>query len=211
MSHRELVEFYISSKLCERSYPSSLLRPEARGGGAGGDPASNGSLGGTGQPEKSPGPPGRIEAVKSALRDAAAEFELLFRQSFNDPSSQLDITRDTAYQSFKSVLDELFKDGVNWGRIVGLFAFVGVLSVSCVERNMSDLVPRLADWMTLYLDEQIDPWIQSQGGWDCFVEIYGGDAAAEARRFQQTLRNWLLAGAALLTGGLLAALVARKR
>ncbi|KAM6927625.1 bcl-2-like protein 1 [Xenentodon cancila] len=217
MSHRELVEFYISYKLSQRSFPSSLLRPEDVGGSAAGDQAdsaaSNGSLVNTcaGQPGKSCTPPGSIETVKSALKDAAAEFELLFRQSFNDLSLQLDITRDTAYQTFKSVLDELFKDGVNWGRIVGLFAFVGVLSVDCVERNMSELVPRVADWMTLYLDEQLDPWIQSQGGWDCFVEIYGGDAAAQARRFQQVLKKWLLVGVALLTGVLVVVFVAKKR
>lgn len=172
-STRELVEFFISYKLSQRNYPTSLLRPEDAGGRTEGDKAnsaaSNGLLvnsrNGGGQPGMPSPQHGDIEAVKAALRDSADEFELLFTQAFSDLSSQLDITPDTAYHSFKSVMDEVFKDGVNWGRVVGLFAFGGVLCVECVEKDMSELVSRIADWMTMYLDEYISPWIQSQGGW----------------------------------------------
>lgn len=151
------------------------------------------------------------EAVKTALRDSADEFEELFTQAFSNLSSQLDITPDTAYHSFKNVMDEVFKDGVNWGRIVGLFVFGGVLCVECVEKDMSNLVPRIADWMTIYLDENIASWIQSQGGWDCFAQIFGQNAAAEARRSRETLKKWLLVGVGLLTGVLVAMLIAKKQ
>ncbi|XP_040890817.1 bcl-2-like protein 1 [Toxotes jaculatrix] len=218
-SNRELVEFFIRYKLSKRNYQTSLLRPEDAGGRTEGDKAnaaaSNGLLvnsrDSSGQPGASLSPCGGIEAVKEALRDSADEFELLFTQAFSDLSSQLDITPDTAYQSFKSVMDEVFKDGVNWGRIVGLFCFGGVLCVECVEKNMSELVSRIADWMTMYLDEHLSPWIQSQGGWDCFAEIFGRDAIAEARRSRETMRRWLLVGVALLTGVLIGVLIAKKQ
>lgn len=156
-------------------------------------------------------PQDHLEDVKTALCDSADEFEELFTQAFSNLSSQLDITPDTAYHSFKSVMDEVFKDGVNWGRIVGLFVFGGVLCVECVEKDMNNLVPRIADWMTLYLDENIAPWIQGQGGWDCFAQIFGQNAAAEARRSRETLRKWLLVGVGLLTGVLVAMLIAKKQ
>lgn len=217
-SNRELVEFFISYKLSLRNYPTSLLRPEDAGGRIEGDKANsaarNGLLvnrrNGGGQPGTSSPPDADIEAVKAALRDSADEFELLFTQAFSDLSSQLDITPDTAYHSFKSVMDELFKDGVNWGRIVGLFAFGGVLCVECVEKDASELVSRIADWMTMYLDEHISPWIQSQGGWDCFAEVFGRDAAAEARRSRETLSRWLLVGVALLMGVVVGVLIAKR-
>lgn len=217
-SHRELVEFYISYKLSQRNYSTSLLRPENAGGRTEGDrtnPATTNGLlvnsrNGSGHPGTSLTPCSGIEAVKAALRDSADEFELRFTQAFSDLSSQLVITPDTAYNSFKSVMDEVFKDGVNWGRIVGLFAFGGALCVECVEKNMSELVSRIADWMTMYLDEHISPWIQNQGGWDCFAEIFGRDNAAEVRRSQETLRRWLLVGVVLLTGVLVGVLVAKK-
>ncbi|XP_039971892.1 bcl-2-like protein 1 [Xiphias gladius] len=218
-SNRELVEFFISYKLSQRNYPTSLLRSEDAGertdGDKGNSAASNGLLANTrnrcGQPGTSLPPRDGREAIKAALRDSADEFEWLFTQAFSDLSSQLDITPETAYHSFKSVMDEVFKDGVNWGRIVGLFAFGGVLCVECVEKNMSELVSRIADWMTMYLDEHISLWIQSQGGWDCFAEIFGRDAAAEARRSRESLRRWLLVGVALLTGVLMGVLIAKKQ
>ncbi|XP_023134100.1 bcl-2-like protein 1 [Amphiprion ocellaris] len=205
-SNRELVEFFVSDKLSQRNYPTSLLRPEDAGGRTDGDKANSASSNGLLVNSR-----GGIEAVKSALKDAADEFELLFTQAFSDLSSQLDITPETAYHSFKSVMDEVFKDGVNWGRIVGLFCFGGVLCVECVEKNMSELVPRIADWMTMYLDEHISPWIQSQGGWECFAEIFGQNAAAEARRSRDTLKRWLLVGGVLLMGVLAGVLIAKKQ
>lgn len=173
--NRELVEFFISYKLSQKNYPTSVLRREDAGGRTAGvmdnSSDSNGLLvnsrngGGDQLSGSSLALQGDIEAVKAALQDSADEFELLFTQAFSDLSSQLDITPDTAYHSFKSVMDEVFKDGVNWGRIVGLFAFGGVLCVECVQKGMGELVSRIADWMTVYLDENISPWIQSQGGW----------------------------------------------
>ncbi|XP_056293945.1 bcl-2-like protein 1 [Pseudoliparis swirei] len=217
--NRELVEFFISYKLSQRNYPTSLLRPEedasGRTEGDGANPASgNGSLVNSGDDGGQPGTPspsGDMEAVKVALRDSANEFEMLFTQAFSDLSSQLNITPVTAYHSFKSVMDEVFKDGVNWGRVVGLFAFGSVLCVDCVEKDMSELVSRIADWMTMYLDEHISAWIQGQGGWDCFAEIFGRVGAAEARMSPETLRRWLLVGVVLLIGVLGGMAISKKR
>ncbi|KAM7423223.1 hypothetical protein PAMA_010992 [Pampus argenteus] len=216
-SNRELVEFFVSYKLSQKNYPTSLLRPEDASGrtereksnAAGRNGLLATSRNGSGQLGTSSSFCGDIEAVKAALQDSADKFELLFAEAFSDLSSQIDITPDTAYHSFKSVIDEVFKDGVNWGRIVGMFTFGGVICVKCVERDMSDLVSRIVDWMTIYLDEHISPWIQSQGGWDCFVELFGRDAAAT--RSRESLRRWLLAGAALLTGVLVGVFIAKKR
>lgn len=182
--NRELVLFYITYKLSQRNYPLNhivLNEPSNRtDGGAAGldeepriDTHANGTFNGTspGTPPASPQrqqqPPSTtdLDAVKEALRDTANEFELRYARAFNDLHSQLHITPATAYQSFENVMDEVFRDGVNWGRIVGLFAFGGALCVECVEKEMSPLVGRIIEWMTVYLDNHIQPWIQSQGGW----------------------------------------------
>ncbi|KAG9333880.1 hypothetical protein JZ751_010031 [Albula glossodonta] len=183
MSHnRELVVFYISYKLSQRNYPCShigLAEAAAGAGAEGGEEPTEGGASGVGHangsvngrsPESLPQSPlatsaRSLEAVKEALRDSANEFELRYSRAFSDLSSQLHITPATAYQSFESVMNEVFRDGVNWGRVVGLFAFGGALCVECVEKEMSPLVGRIADWMTVYLDNHIQPWIQLQGGW----------------------------------------------
>lgn len=215
MSHRnrDLVEFFIRYKLSQRNHPSSLLRPDdaKTDGDKAGAAVSNGLLVNSRHGAGPPPSGGDLDAVKAALQDSADEFELLYTQAFSGLSSQLDITPDTAYQSFKSVMDEVFKDGVNWGRVVALFAFGGVLCVECAEKNMSDLVPRIADWMTTYLDEHITPWIESEGGWDSFGRIFGQGAAAGTRTSGDTLKRWLLVGVVVLTGVLIGVLLAKKQ
>lgn len=63
------------------------------------------------------------------------------------------------------IMDHIFEDQIHWGRIVGLFVIGGAMCVHCVENNKGELVCHIADWMTAYLDERLNPWIQSQGGW----------------------------------------------
>ncbi|XP_069025212.1 bcl-2-like protein 1 [Embiotoca jacksoni] len=229
--NRELVVFYIKYKLSQRNYPLNhmvLNEPPNRteGGGAGLveeqqriETRANGTFNGT-SPGTPPASPLRrqrspsttnLDAVKEALRDTANEFELRYSRAFSDLHSQLHITPATAYQSFENVMDEVFRDGVNWGRIVGLFAFGGALCVECVEKEMSPLVGRLVEWMTVYLDNHIQPWIQSQGGWERFAEIFGQDAAAESRRSHESFKKWLLVGMTVVTGVVVGSLFAQKR
>lgn len=237
LNNRELVVFYIKYKLSQRNYPLNhieLTDPTGRteGGAGAGDntPHVNGAANGTSTPG-TPTPPSSpplspsrrlsstssggggagLDAVKEALRGSAVEFELRYSRAFSDLSSQLHITPATAYQSFESVMDEVFRDGVNWGRVVGLFVFGGALCVECVEKEMSSLVERIADWMTVYLDNHIQPWIHSQGGWERFAEIFGQDAAAEDRKSKESFSKWLLGGAALVTGVVVGSLLAQKR
>ncbi|KAG7519788.1 hypothetical protein JOB18_015994 [Solea senegalensis] len=229
--NRELVVYYIQYKLSQRNYPLhhlGLSEPPNRTDG--GEAVSgeeqriathaNGTLNGT-SPSTPPASPQRqqqrlpsptsMDAIKEALRDSANEFELRYARAFSDLHNQLHITPATAYQSFENVMDEVFRDGVNWGRIIGLFAFGGALSVECVEKEMSPLVGRIAEWMTVYLDNNIQPWIESQGGWEHFAEIFGQDAAAESRRSQESFKKWLLAGMTLVTGVVVGSLLAQKR
>ncbi|XP_010125750.1 PREDICTED: apoptosis regulator Bcl-2 [Chlamydotis macqueenii] len=60
-----------------------------------------------------------------------------------------------------------------WGRIVAFFEFGGVMCVESVNREMSPLVDSIAAWMTEYLNRHLHNWIQDNGGWDAFVELYG--------------------------------------
>uniref|UniRef100_A0A672IDC1 Bcl-2-like protein 1 n=1 Tax=Salarias fasciatus TaxID=181472 RepID=A0A672IDC1_SALFA len=223
--NRELVVFYITYKLSQRNYPLNhivLNEPPSRtDGGDGGDAGdagsgpdqrtethANGTF--TSRSSGSP-PPSPLRQLGEALRDTANEFELRYSMAFSDLHSQLHITPATAYQSFENVMDEVFRDGVNWGRIVGLFAFGGALCVECVEKEMSPLVGRIVEWMTVYLDNHIQPWIQSQGGWERFAEIFGQDAAAEGRRSEESFRKWLLVGMTVVTGFVVGSLFAQKR
>ncbi|KAG2463726.1 B2CL1 protein, partial [Polypterus senegalus] len=205
-SNRELVEDFISYKLSQKNVLSSQSELDVL------------QVNGTGILNSFPVTPASngVKAVKEALRGSGDEFELRYRAAFNDLASELHITPVTAYQSFEEVVGELFRDGVNWGRIVALFSFGGALCVECVEKEMVPLVRHIADWMTTYLDNNLDPWILSNGGWvinflkvlcmiqitDTFVRIYGRHASAEY------FKKWLVVGVTVTAGLVLASFIA---
>ncbi|XP_044521697.1 apoptosis regulator Bcl-2 [Gracilinanus agilis] len=120
-------------------------------------------------PTVSPVPP----VVHLTLRQAGDDFSRRYRRDFDEMSGQLHLTPVTARGRFATVVEELFRDGVNWGRIVAFFEFGGVMCVESVNREMSPLVDSIALWMTEYLNRHLHTWIQDNGGWDAFVELYG--------------------------------------
>ncbi|XP_026549559.1 bcl-2-like protein 1, partial [Notechis scutatus] len=196
--NRSLVVDFIAYKLAQRGHSWREIEGDGEertelsgemGGGGGGSGVLNG-----GSPSWHPSPSpvvngaasihpalleelsdGPQEAVRQTLREAGDEFELRYRRAFSDLTSQLHITLGTAYQSFEQVVNELFRDGVNWGRIVAFFSFGGALCVESVDKEMRGLVGRIATWMATYLTEHLDPWIQDNGGWvSLWLNLQGG-------------------------------------
>ncbi|XP_032206947.1 bcl-2-like protein 1 isoform X1 [Mustela erminea] len=185
-SNRELVVDFLSYKLSQKGYSwsqfsdaeenrteapegteSEMETPSAINGNPSwhlaDSPAVNGATGHSSSLDAREVIP--MAAVKQALREAGDEFELRYRRAFSDLTSQLHITPGTAYQSFEQVVNELFRDGVNWGRIVAFFSFGGALCVESVDKEMQALVSRIATWMATYLNDHLEPWIQENGGW----------------------------------------------
>lgn len=144
----------------------------------GGDRVGNrlGGVGGLGR-----GGGNAPNAVIQALREAGDEFELRYRRAFSDLTSQLHITPGTAYQSFEQVVNELFRDGVNWGRIVAFFSFGGALSVAALEGHQEEALPSIVQCMCTCMQERITPWVQENGGWNAFVSKYGGGKRGSSR------------------------------
>ena len=111
--------------------------------------------------------PGRISTT---MRTLGEEFEQRYTEVFQQMCNQLHITPNTAYPTFMAIVNELFSDGVKWGRIVALFSFGGSLAVQCVEKEMPPLVDQIVDWITGYVENHLQSWIDEHGGWvsvDC--------------------------------------------
>ncbi|XP_041848624.1 apoptosis regulator Bcl-2 [Melanotaenia boesemani] len=185
--NRTIVEKYICHKLSKRGYVWGF--DDARDQ----DAANNGSVG-----EHSPtlvrrcrdassGPDGENNpnlcrrplqsdqhaAIHRVLREAGDELERLYQLDFTEMSRQLYLTSITAKRRFAEVIDELFRDGVNWGRIIAFFEFGGTVCVECASKEeMTSQVDNIAEWMTEYLNGPLNSWIEDNGGWDAFVELY---------------------------------------
>lgn len=103
--------------------------------------------------------------IQTALRNLSDEFERRYRDEFDDMVSQLNITPDMAYPTFLAVAQELFIDGINWGRVVALITFGGAIAIECVDKDMEHLVDSIHDWVSTYITSNLDQWITSHGGW----------------------------------------------
>ncbi|XP_068616286.1 apoptosis regulator Bcl-2-like [Brachionichthys hirsutus] len=174
--NRVIVEDYICHKLAKHGYvwtsdddrdedaatngsivapPPTLVR-RCRGASATGAPHAN---------NRTPEPP-HVEAIHRVLREAGDELERLYRPDFAEMSRQLYLTSTTAQLRFAEVIDELFRDGVNWGRIIAFFEFGSVVCVECVAKEeMTAQVDNIVEWMTEYLNGHLNSWIEDNGGW----------------------------------------------
>ena len=109
-----------------------------------------------------PPQPGRVARTMRALGE---EFEQRYTEVFQQMCNQLHITPNTAHPTFTAIVNELFSDGVKWGRVVALFSFGGSLAVQCVEKEMPPLVDQIVEWVAGYVDNRLQSWITEHGGW----------------------------------------------
>ncbi|XP_055991447.1 bcl-2-like protein 1 isoform X1 [Sorex fumeus] len=148
-----------------------------------------------------------VYPLKQALREACNEFDLRYQQAFSNLTAQFYITPATAYETFEQVVNELFREEVNWGPIMAFFAFGGTLCVQSADKEKWGLVSQIAGWMITYLNSHLDPWIRDNGGWDTFAELYGNKGVAEGRRSQELFQRWVLTGTTLSSMALLGSLL----
>lgn len=111
--------------------------------------------------------------IHRVLREAGDELERLYQPDFTEMSRQLYLTSTTAQRRFAEVIDELFRDGVNWGRIIAFFEFGAAVCAECATKEeMSPQVDNIAEWMTEYLNGSLNSWIQDNGGWVGLIQCH---------------------------------------
>lgn len=103
--------------------------------------------------------------ARLAMRLLATDFERRYNNELAGMVAQLSINVDTIYPTFKQIVEQLFVDGVNWGRIVALFAFGGAVAAQCMANEQRELVCQVADWVAVFTRNRLLPWIDQQGGW----------------------------------------------
>ncbi|XP_056219909.1 apoptosis regulator Bcl-2-like isoform X2 [Seriola aureovittata] len=112
--------------------------------------------------------------LQVALRCAGDELECRYRGNLSAQVSALlpcgdgggDGSRSAQRQSLTVVREELFRDGVNWGRIVAMMELGGALSAEVAKTGGAWRVDDIARWMEESLDSPLlQGWIEDNGGW----------------------------------------------
>lgn len=152
--NRRIVEKYLNHKLAKNGHAREFRRCHAS------------SLDEREEREKERA---RRATLHRALREAGDELESMYRPDFAEMTKRLRATPTGAEQRhFAAVADELFHDGVNWGRVVAFFEFGAMVCVRCAsDAERSACAENVARWMAEYLNGPLDGWIQENGGWVC--------------------------------------------
>lgn len=110
--------------------------------------------------------------VAATLRRIGIEVETRHQLLLKNMCDKLDIRTSTAAVTFRTVADEIFSTGINWGRIVVLFCFASEVAVFCNQQEI-DVVEDVVRWLSDYLCERtIAEWIKKSGGWVGFEHFF---------------------------------------
>ncbi|XP_022600038.1 anti-apoptotic protein NR13-like [Seriola dumerili] len=133
-------------------------------------------------PQPAPPPPSESAA---AMRSMAQDMETQHQARFHT-LAQTFVTQCglDPCSSLRKVMEELVGDGhLNWGRVVSIFTFTGVLARLLLEQNRVNpgLDPGqgqglgncrgLAETIADYLGEEKKDWLLENGGWEGFCKF----------------------------------------
>lgn len=88
---------------------------------------------------------------------------------------------------FNRVCDQIIASGINWGRIVALYAFSGALALDCTKYGDARLVKLVSKWMARFTRSRLCPWIQQNGGWEGLVKNFRQEKCSVL----SSLFNWM--------------------
>lgn len=112
--------------------------------------------------------------LQVALRCAGDKLEHHYRGNLAAQVSVLllcgdggrDGSQSARRRSLMVVGEELFRDGINWGRIVAMMELGGALSAEVAKTGGAWQVDDIARWMEESLDSPLlQGWIEDNGGW----------------------------------------------
>lgn len=121
-----------------------------------------------------PGP--AATRASRVLCDVASSVQQEVEKSLKPCLDSFDVgSIDTARTIFNQVMEKEFEDGIiNWGRIVTIFAFEGILSKKLLQERISPDVDasRISYFVAEFITTNMREWIRQNGGWVCTRGIF---------------------------------------
>ncbi|CAF1257418.1 unnamed protein product, partial [Didymodactylos carnosus] len=126
--------------------------------------------------------PNRINIL---MRQLANESEIAYRfRSANIFPTDIPIIPANIHATFLDIVENLFSDGIcNWGRIIMLISYSGMIALKCYEHNMPAMINLIIEWTEHYIDNDLKQWIDSQKAWDGFGKHFENNRRQSLSRF----------------------------
>ena len=105
----------------------------------------------------------KIRAVTDVMLRVADELDS--NEEMWSLFSKLDLTPDTAYDTFREVAMGIFTHGVSWGKIAVLFMFAAHCVIKAVLSELPNILLMLASFVAQFFGESLRQWIEDHGGW----------------------------------------------
>ncbi|XP_051580748.1 anti-apoptotic protein NR13-like [Myxocyprinus asiaticus] len=137
-----------------------------------------------------------------AMRYLAKEMEQQHRTKFQSLVKELlDNCGSDPSKCLQSVMREVVVDGkLNWGRVVSIFAFTGVLANELISRGGNcECSRRLAETIADYLGGEKQDWLIENGGWEGFCRFFQN---ARLLNQESSMKTALFAAAGVGLAGL---------
>ncbi|XP_048886956.1 bcl-2-like protein 10 isoform X1 [Brienomyrus brachyistius] len=144
-------------------------------------------------------PPG---PASEAMRCLAKEIEKQNLSKFRSlVQTFLDSCGPDRSTSLRKVMAEMVGDGkLNWGRVVSLFAFTGVLVSELHSRGEGkDCCRRLAETIADYLGVEKQDWLLQNEGWDGFCKFFH---SSRGQNHESAMKTALFAAAGVGIAGI---------
>uniref|UniRef100_A0A8D1BRF8 Bcl-2-related protein A1 n=1 Tax=Sus scrofa TaxID=9823 RepID=A0A8D1BRF8_PIG len=104
------------------------------------------------------------------LRDVAFSVQNEVEKNLKPCLDNFDVVSiDTARIIFNQVMEKEFEDGIiNWGRIVTIFAFEGILMKKLLRKRIApdvDTYKEISYFVAEFITKNTGQWIRQNGGW----------------------------------------------
>lgn len=132
------------------------------------------------------------------LQHMANELAEERQRQFEDILNRLQLDNDNIEETYRTIVTEIFRDHINWGRVLAFLIFSGSLAVYCAQHSMEERVGDVISWTEDEMQQTVSLWVVQQGGWAAFVEHFDGSWTIEIP--QLVVGAGLVA--AIVTGGL---------
>ena len=80
---------------------------------------------------------------------------------------------DNVSETFNHIMDDMFQEELNWGRVVTIYMF-GVAIARDIQEfcTYGDVMHFTNQTFIPTMRQRVSPWIHNQGGWDAFLQHF---------------------------------------